>query len=91
MNGTTSDGFVVCFGAPYEFDAEPDSGLAPAGTLPDGSPGFIGILAQCSELTAGSPCWESITTVTDPATGGRSAQAVVSIPAGLVGDPWVGR
>ena len=91
VKNTTADGFAVCFGAPYEFDAESDSGLAPAGTLPDGTQGFVGLLTECSELTAGSPCWESITTQTDPLTGGPEAVAVVSIPAGNTGDPWMAR
>jgi hypothetical protein len=92
VRGATTDGFEVCFGAPYEFDAQgTDSGLAPAGTLPDGSPGFVGLLDGCSELTSGSPCISSLTTQRDPNTGVLEAVAVVSIPPGLQGDPWMAR
>ena len=50
---TTTDGFQVCFGAPYGFAAlnSPTAGpmIAPAGTLPDGTQGFVGLLARCSD------------------------------------------
>jgi hypothetical protein len=92
VNGTTSDGFQVCFGAPYEFNAQgTDSGLAPAGRLPDGSSGFVGLLQPCSELTAESPCVDGLRTDTDPTTGAESAVAIIEIPPGLTGDPWVAR
>jgi hypothetical protein len=94
VRGTTTDGFEVCFGAPYQFvslnsDGHPDD--APAGTLPDGSPGFVGLLASCSDFTGGSPCVSSLTTEEDPTTGEDEAVAVVSIPAFLTGDPWMAR
>jgi hypothetical protein len=93
VKNTTTDGFKVCFGAPYEFDAQgTDSGLAPAGTLPDGSPGFIGLLDFCPEFpTDTSPCVSSLTTERDPLTGLDNAVAVITIPAGNVGDPWAAR
>lgn len=92
VNGTTTDGFEVCFGAPYEFDAQgTDSGLAPAGTLPDGTEGFVGLLQPCSELTAGSPCVLRLADGEDPINGGPRVVAEVSIPAGNAGDPWMAR
>lgn len=92
VNGASADGFEVCFGAPYEFDAQDtDSGLAPPGTLPDGTQGYVGLLEPCSDYTSGSPCIESIRDVAIPQTEGQSVVASVFIPAGLTGDPMMGR
>ena len=94
VKGTSDEPYTagVCFGAPYEFDAIfTNSGLAPAGTLPDGSQGFVGLLGECSELTTGSPCISNLSTQEDPTTGEQEAVIVVTIPAGLPGDPWMGR
>ena len=38
----------ICFGAPYEF-VNSDGGEAASGTLPDGSPGFVDLLPNCSD------------------------------------------
>jgi hypothetical protein len=98
VKGTTSEGFEVCFGAPYEFPVlDPATGQeeqAPAGTLPDGSQGFVGLLAQCvvGNVEVAVPCVQSITTQEDPnSQTGTDAVAVVSIPAGESGDPFMGR
>jgi hypothetical protein len=45
--------FQVCFGALYEFPATGPAavnGLAPGGTLPDKSVGFVGLLPRCETL-----------------------------------------
>ncbi len=94
VRGTTAEGFQVCFGAPYGFvalnsDGRPDD--APAGRLPDGSQGFVGLLAPCSDYTGGSPCISSLETQEDPTNGQEEAVATVFIPAGLQGDPWMAR
>ena len=96
VNGTTSDGFQVCFGAPYDFptgfDANGAPIEAPPGTLPDGTQGFVGLLPQpCGQGEIGipPPC-ATVTTTTD-AAGVPSAVAVVQIPAGEQGDPMMGR
>ncbi len=98
VKGTTSDGFQVCFGAPYEFPVlDPATGQeeqAPAGTLPDGSPGFVGLLARCvvGNVAIAVPCVQSVSTQDDPnSQTGTDAVAVVTIPAGEPGDPWMGR
>ncbi len=96
VKGTTSDGFQVCFGAPYEFvslnsDGQPEQ--APAGTLPDGTRGFVGLLARCTvgDTNLVTPCVQSITTQENPdSPNGVDAVAVVTIPAGLPGDPMIG-
>src|SRR5262249_13450352 len=94
VKGTTTDGFEVCFGAPYQFvalnsDSRPDD--AQAGRLPDGTQGFVGVLAPRSDFTGGSPCVSNLETQEDPTTGQEEAVASVFIPAGLTGDPWMGR
>ena len=77
-----------CLAAPYPFQAK--TGPAVAGTLPDGTPGFIGLLGDCP--AAGTP--------TDPCVSSRSGtlnnvlgtlQIKVTVPAGKPGDPWGGR
>lgn len=86
--------FQVCFGAPYDFQtgfgADGQQIFAPAGTLPDGSSGFIGLLDTCSDLgerlAAINPCVSSLTSFGDIGT-----QATIAIPPGLQGDPWAGR
>lgn len=92
VNDVSPEGFQVCFGAPYEFQyINPSTGAtgpAPPGTLPDGSPGFVGVLNSCDEFDEGqlTPCVESIL-----GTENGGTQAIVKIPAGNEGDPWPGR
>jgi hypothetical protein len=85
--------FLVCFGAPYDFqtglgyNGEPI--FAPPGTLPDGSPGFVGLLDSCSDLVdaaSSNPCVSSLVPF-----GDFGAQVTITIPAGLAGDPFMGR
>ena len=83
----------MCFGAPYEFDAvnldTGGVGPAPGGTLPDGTRGFVGILPRCNPETEvlTEPC--AVIQPEDSEEGG--VIATVRIPAGLQGDPWMGR
>lgn len=74
-----------CLGAPYEFTT---LFLKPAaqGTLPDGSPGFIGLLPPCLLVHSKGPCVASRTLAKDPP--GFDVTLTVDIPAGLSGDPW---
>jgi hypothetical protein len=90
VRGTQNAG-LVCFGASYEFNAIfEDSSQAPPGRLPDGTQGFVGMLNQCSR-TEGSPCISSYTITPDETTGLNTDVAVISIPAGLNGDPFMGK
>jgi hypothetical protein len=92
--GLTSDqiGAVqMCFGAPYEFTVN-NGTLAPAGTLPDGTPGFIGLLPGCGAAGAGAaPCILSI----GPFSDGNSGLLVTvivpggTLPSGAPADPWM--
>lgn len=93
VNNASYDGFEICYGAPYEFYSVTEDGdieQAPAGTLPDGSSGYVGILAACNEIedaAAFSPCWTNI----EPSVSYTGVVANVQIPAGLPGDPAMGR
>lgn len=83
------NGQQICFGAPISFTTL--SGTpAGAGTLPDGSSGFIGLLQTCTGSTVG-PCHDrqADTTVADPnSPNGFDLVLVYNVPAGWAGDPW---
>ena len=94
VNNAVSDGFEICFGAPYDFqtgfgdDGAPT--FAPQGTLPDGTVGFVGLLDNCDDLgdaSSENPCWTSIS----PGPNESGTLATIQIPAGLQGDPYFGR
>ena len=85
--------FEVCFGAPYDFQIGPNVDgallLAPQGPLPDGTTGFVGLLDTCSDLgdaASSNPCVS-----TEVPVGDTGIQVTVAIPAGLQGDPLMGR
>jgi hypothetical protein len=76
----------LCFGAPYQFTTV-SGAPATAGTLPDGTSGFIGVLPNCPAV---GPCHDrkSDTTILDPSRKlGFDIVLVADIPAGLPGDP----
>jgi hypothetical protein len=90
----------VCFGAPYDFTTSTGT-LAPAGTLPDGSSGYIGLLPTCSSSVPSNPpstplgpgdsgpCIASKGTQLDLSNElGFDIVLTVSVPEGLAGDPW---
>lgn len=80
-------GTHFCFGATYDFPTS--SGTpAPAGTLPDGASGFIGLLPVCAGAPT-TPCVSSRSKTTDPSSpAGYDVTFQVTVPAGLPGDPW---
>jgi hypothetical protein len=81
------EGINLCFAAPYPFEQLDDS-PAVAGTLPDGSPGFVGLLEKCDPAEDGAtpdPC-QTVATVADP-NGGTDTVFTITIPAGEPGDP----
>ncbi len=82
VKNVSPNGVEYCFGAPYRFETLGDK-LAPPGTLPDGAPGFIGLLERC-ETFAEPPeaCVQSIV------AAGPNTVVTVRIDAGLEGDPW---
>lgn len=82
--GLTSDqiGSVqMCFGAPYEFTTN-NGTQAAAGTLPDGSRGFVGLLPGCGAVVD-LPCIQSIAPFTDDTSG---LLVTVIVPGTLVND-----
>jgi hypothetical protein len=82
IKNVSPTGVQYCFGAPYEFETLGDH-PAPPGTLPDGSPGFIGLLEHCESFSEGpEACVQSIV------ASGPNTVLTVRIDAGLPGDPW---
>lgn len=77
-----------CLGASSEFTTSSGT-QAPAGRLPDGSRGFIGLLPFCNRVSG--PCVDSRETSLDAnSPTGFDVVLRVLIPAGLAGDPWGG-
>lgn len=68
----------ICFGAVFDFPVK-GGGMAPAGTLPDGTSGFIGLLPDCPVV--GFPCHNRAADMASPLT------LVADVPKGLPGDP----
>jgi hypothetical protein len=91
----------VCFGLPYEFIAASGNN-AHSAQLPNGKPGFVGLLPACPVGTVApapaptGPCVSSITPVQDPnAKTGYDANVVAQVPAqspngAPATDPWFG-
>jgi hypothetical protein len=78
-----------CLGASSQFTTGTGT-PAPAGTLPDGSAGFIGLLPFCSRVSR-APCVDSRGTSPDAnSPTGFDVLLRVLIPARLAGDPWGG-
>jgi hypothetical protein len=85
IRNTTVQGLGFCLGAGYDFTTA-SGAKAPAGTLPSGKPGFIGLLPMC---TAGvPPCIASIARKSDRAAATTGYDAVMSIQIPETGDPW---
>jgi hypothetical protein len=77
----------VCYGAPYGFVTK-SGAQAVAGTLPDGTAGFIGLLPDCGAPGA-TVCIQSRTSQPDPSSPlGFDVIVTYFVPAGLPGDPW---
>jgi hypothetical protein len=80
-------GTHFCFGATYDFPTSAGT-PAPAGTLPDGTSGYIGLLPVCAG-TPTTPCISGRTKTPDPSSpAGYDVTFQVTVPAGLPGDPW---
>ena len=82
--GTQGLGF--CLGALYDF-VTASGAMAPAGQLPNGNAGFIGLLPSCT--LASPPCISSISQQADP-NAKTGSDAVMSIQIPEQGDPWGG-
>jgi hypothetical protein len=84
VRNTTAKGVGFCLGAAYDFTAA-SGNPAPSGKLPNGNPGFIGLLPRCSRSKA--PCIASVSQKPDAsAKAGFDILVKVRIPEN--GDPW---
>lgn len=94
LRGTSPSHVRVCFGVPYEFTTASGNN-APGGLLPNGNPGFIGLLPACppAPTAVTGPCVASITP-SAPYTNRVDSNVIVQIPAlptgAPAGDPWFG-
>lgn len=73
-----------CFGAKVTFQTT--TGSAAAGTLPDGSPGFIGLLPTCANAPTDDPCVQSEAAFSNDS--GSGTEFVVDVPQAFSDDPW---
>jgi hypothetical protein len=79
----------MCFGATYDFPTF-GGGEAASGTLPDGTPGFIGLLPTCNPDRPVPPCVNSIAPFTDGHSGLLATVTVPGLsPTGAPGDPMI--
>ena len=84
IKNASQNGIGFCLGATYQFTTA--SGTpATAGKLPNGNPGFIGLLPMCSNGTP--PCISTISQQPD-ASAKSGEDAVMSIQIPETGDPW---
>ncbi len=84
IDNAGTQGLGFCLGVAYDF-VTASGAQAPAGTLPNGNAGFIGLLPMCS--AAGPPCISSISQQADAhAKTGYDALESIEIPD--QGDPW---
>jgi hypothetical protein len=79
-----------CFGATAQFPANSDDGLAQPGTLPDGTPGYIGLLPSCSDVNSTSPCIEGTGPISQNTDNGgfSGTQIRIFIPESFTADPF---
>jgi hypothetical protein len=91
FNTGGAEGIHLCFAAPYQFEQLDDS-PAVAGTLPDGSSGFVGLLETCDSAEDGTtpdPC-QTVATVPDTGvSSGSDTVFTITVPAGEPGDPAI--
>lgn len=92
VRNTTAQGIQFCLAAPFAFRTR--SGQPAAKTrLPDGTPGFVGLLPLCVNTPATAPCVFPPGTIPD-ATGSSTGVDVVlkaRVPTRTKGgDPWAG-
>jgi hypothetical protein len=81
----SDDNVQVCFGATVPFQTASDDGSSQPGTLPDGTPGQIGLLLSCDQTDGPEPCIDVIQPINENPLAGT--EVIVDIPAGFGGDP----
>jgi hypothetical protein len=78
-----------CFGATGRFQAASDDGTSQPGTLPDGTPGFIGLLKTCDQVDGPQPCIIGVRPIySDTYEGPSGTEVQISIPQGFGADPF---
>jgi hypothetical protein len=84
IRNARAKGIGFCLGVGYDFTTR-SGAPAPARTLPNGKPGFIGLLPRCT--SSKPPCISSVTQRRDPhVRSGHDALMKIQIPES--GDPW---
>jgi hypothetical protein len=84
IRNATAKGIGFCLGASYDFTTAAGSQAA-AGQLPNGNPGFIGMLPRCSQSKP--PCIAGVKQTPDHAAKvGFDVNMKIQIPE--TGDPW---
>jgi hypothetical protein len=107
VNNSDPRTFRVCFGATYEFYVDAAGDLAPRGTLPDGTPGFVGLLPtfpNCfnpvailqivgglSQSQAAVQIANLCASISPDEANPTTTDVTYTIPSGFVGDPMMGR
>jgi len=87
LNSDQIEEVQICFGAVYPFQTS-EGGTAQSGTLPDGTPGFIGLLPSCDSTDGAKPCVESVVQFNDDRSGALATVDIPGLgPTGAPGDP----
>jgi hypothetical protein len=84
IRNATAKGIGFCLGAAYDF-VTASGAQAPAGKLPNGKSGFVGLLPMCT--SAKPPCISSISQRPDSSTPARH-DVLMKIQIPESGDPW---
>jgi hypothetical protein len=84
LRNTVAAGVGFCLGVGYDFTTA-SGNQAPAGTLPNGKPGFIGLLPRCS--ASKPPCIASVAQKRD-ASAKTGFDTIMKIQIPENGDPW---
>ena len=77
----------ICFGATVDFITASGT-LAPGGILPDGSSGFIGVLAPCTGSST-DPCHDKNSDSATLVGSTYTVKLFADIPSAYTGDPWM--
>jgi hypothetical protein len=97
LTNTTAQGIQACLAAPFTFKTLSGKPAAPT-KLPDGTPGFVGVLPACANAPDTAPCLMSVTTVPDTTNSSTGVDVILRarVPSTTKGgattteaDPWI--
>lgn len=91
ITNTNAAGIQFCLAAPFKFKTL-SGAKAQATKLPDGTPGYVGLLPGCANTPDTEPCLEPVTTAPD-STSTTNMDVIVKVRVPVltkVGDPWGG-